>query len=146
MADGHSEAYTVSCLMKHFKLKEEHLERETSNCHLDKICLSCCRDWRLLPSQLEMEDHVVENIECDGSIVGEVAKKRAFFLQWKRMKGFDATYKRLVTALLNIKSRKDAESVCKLLQGSHSQQIVSVSTQTANATTGMCRAYPKLGK
>ena len=52
----------------------------------------------------------------------EGEKRREFFLGWKEKKGSGATYGCLIRALLKIKSRQDAESICKLLQASTSAQ------------------------
>ena len=45
----------------------------------------------------------------------EVEKRNAFFSVWRAMKGSEATYQKLVYALLKTSARHDAESVCKLL-------------------------------
>lgn len=68
-----------------------------------------------------LESIVADDI--DKSQVSEDQKRRTFFKQWKQMNGFDATYKNLISALLKIKCRQDAEHVCKLLQESNTPQF-----------------------
>ncbi len=109
---------TLSSLMEHYQLKEEDCNRQISTLHLDEISLNFSRKWRFLPARLKMEDIVAYDI--DRGPGDEEEKRRAFFLKWKWTKGSNATYKALICALLEIKSRQDAESVCKLLQESTS--------------------------
>ena len=45
---------------------------------------------------------------------GEDEKRRNFFFKWRDTKGSGATYKTLISALLEIDCREDAENVCKL--------------------------------
>ena len=46
----------------------------------------------------------------------EDEKRATFFAKWKEAKGSDATYKALISALLEIGCAEDAECVCKLLK------------------------------
>ena len=81
--------------------------------------------WRRIPAYLEMKRIVVKDAE---RTQGEEEDRRlAFFSKWKLQKGTNATYERLVYALLKIGSRSDAEAVCKML--THPQ--VSGSGKTA---------------
>lgn len=100
--------------MEHYQLSEESCNRKVSNTHLEKISESFCRKWRSLPSFLEMETIVVNDI--DHSSNDEGGKRLAFFLKWKHMKGSTATYRKLLSALLEINCKEDAEGVCEMLQ------------------------------
>ncbi len=63
-----------------------------------------------------MEKIVADDIAC--SFTTEEERRFEFFSEWKKRRGSEATYKSLICALLAIKSREDAEGVCKLLQAS----------------------------
>lgn len=110
----------MELLKEHFKIKEEDWSKEVSDSDLKEISHSYCSEWRLLPYHLGMKDIVVKNIERNKD--DEEERKHAFFRQWKQEKGFDATYKQLISALLKIRHREDAENVCKLLIASANLQ------------------------
>ena len=55
----------------------------------------------------------VTNAEKDGN--DEESKGQRFLERWKEKKGCDATYIKLINALLEVECRNDAESVCELL-------------------------------
>ena len=50
--------------------------------------------------------------------LSEEEKRLAFFKQWKREKGSEATYKKLIDALEEMDCREDVENVCRVLQSS----------------------------
>ena len=106
----------VSSLMEHYKLLEKDCNTQISDSHLQKISQSCCKKWRSLPSYLKMEDIVASDIDYESK--GEEEKRHAFFKQWKQKRGSNATYIALISALLEISCRQDAEKVCELLQKS----------------------------
>ena len=56
--------------------------------------------------------------DIEKSKADEREKRHNFLRQWKRMKGSVATYKNLVSALLEINSIEDAEKVCIILKQS----------------------------
>ena len=90
------------------------LSERVSDAHLEDIARSCCSGWRSLPSRLEMRKIVVEDI--DRLQVSEEEKRLEFFKRWKREKGSEATYKKLIDALVEINCREDAEEVQHLIQ------------------------------
>lgn len=100
-------------ILKHYKLTETNCARPVSDGHLADISQSHCEHWRLLPSKLEMKSIVAKDIDREQKHENE--KRLAFFEQWRQERGSDATYKCLILALLEIKCREDAESVCKIL-------------------------------
>lgn len=63
-----------------------------------------------------MEQNVADDI--DRRPVAEQEKRKDFFSQWKSSKGFNATYERLINALLDAKFRLDAEFLCCMLRDS----------------------------
>ena len=102
-------------MMEHFKLSEAGFNRQVSDSHIEEISDSFCEKWRSLPPYLEMETIVAKDIDRDHP--GDECGKRCSFLKkWKKMKGLNATYKSLIHALLQVKSREEAEGVCKLLR------------------------------
>ena len=97
-------------------LSEQDLSKAVSDKDLERISRSCCKDWKSLPTHLELETFLVEDIEK--SWADEREKRHNFLRQWKRIKGSRATYRQLVSALLEIGSVEDAEKVCAILKES----------------------------
>ena len=100
-------------LLQHYNLTEESCSRPVSDVHLEEISRSHCRDWKRLPPYLGMATIMADDI--DHMPVAESEKRHQFFKTWKREKGSGATYRALIRALLIIKARQDAESICKIL-------------------------------
>lgn len=124
-------------LLQHYKLTEECCDRQVTDSHLEDISGCCCGQWRSLPSHLEMEMLVARDIEHEHTT--EQEKRKDFLFAWKQKKGFHATYRKLVNALLRIDCRDDAGKVCKLLQESFFTQqprspLESNPTQTSDST------------
>ena len=114
-------AVTMRSLLKLYELKEEDCNQQISSLHLNEISLNYCQKWRFLPARLNLKDIVADDISR--GLGNEEDKRHAFFLKWKQVKGSDATYRRLIGALLEIKCRQDAEAVCRLLQESKSATL-----------------------
>ena len=91
------------------------LSEQVSDVHLQDISRSCCSKWRRLPARLEMEEIVVQDIDRLQGL-SEEEKRLNFFKQWKSEKGSEATYKKLIDALVKIKCREDAEKVQCLIE------------------------------
>lgn len=105
-------------------MTEENYGKQVTDSHLEEISCCCCGQWRSIPSYLDMESLVVQDI--DRAYKGEEEKRKEFLLVWKKKKGSYATYRKLIHALLKIDCRNDAEKVYKLLQKSVSkQQLIS---------------------
>ncbi len=119
--------------MKQFGLSEEHYHQKVSDTHVDTISRSCCDQWRSLYSYLELQKIVVSDTDKNHTL--EVDKRNGFFGVWREMKGSDATYRKLVYALLKTGARQDAESVCKLLAESLGIEIPKHSTVGASIVT-----------
>ena len=111
----------LALLLNHFHLREEDCNQKISDEHLRDISsASYCSKWKELPSCLALETHYVDDIERD--YPKEEEKRYRFLLGWRERKGFEATYKALIEALLKIKHRNDAEGVCELLKGASLSQ------------------------
>lgn len=67
------------------------------------------------PSRLGLPIILRSDIERNFNFKTEQEKRVAFFSQWKGMKGSEATYRNLISALLGINKMEDAEGVCGLL-------------------------------
>ena len=112
-----SERVAVSDLLGYYQLGEDVCNQQVTDRHLDEIASSYCRRWKSLRAELGLKAIVEHDI--DHSIPGdEEGKRHALFSKWKLMKGSSATYKELISALLRIKCRDDAEGVCKVLKQS----------------------------
>lgn len=105
-----------SSMLSHYKLREEDCEKLVTHKHLGMISLKCCQKWKLLASQLELENNVVDDI--DHKTCNEEEKRHDFLKEWRQRKGREATYKKLILALLEYDQRQDAEKVCKILRES----------------------------
>ena len=100
-------------LLRKYELTEEDSKLPISDPHLEEISRTSSKDWRSLPSHLELSDTTVGDIERDSQKEDE--RRNNFFFTWKHKKGTRATYRKLVHALLKIDCRRDAEKVCELL-------------------------------
>ena len=112
--------FEMDKITEHYELTEAHISKQISDAHLDEVA-QFCLDWQKLPSHLKMEDRIAADTESDHAKQEE--RRCEFFRTWKEQNGFDATYKILIRALLEIGCRSDAERVCKLLKASVSQCV-----------------------
>lgn len=119
----------LSSILERYELTEHDCEKIVSDCHVEDISRSHCEKWRMLPSHLRLESIIVNDAEREATT--EEERRLVFFRRWKRERGSDANYKSLIRALLLMKYRGDAESVCKLLKNSTLRQ------QLFKADTGM---------
>lgn len=103
-------------LLKQYELSHRSTKKPVSDVHLELISRSYCEQWKSLPPYLKLESTMAKDI--DRSPKNEREKRHDFLFEWKETKGSAATYKQLITALLQIKRRQDAEKVCELLKES----------------------------
>ena len=101
-------------LMSLYGLTEEHHNQQVSNIHLQELTCSGCERWKFLPPYLELENIVADDIDKSHEDPG--TKRYKFLLKWKDMKGFQATYRQLINALLKTKCRQDGEKLCEMLK------------------------------
>ena len=118
--------------MSHYGLTEGQYNQVVSDTHLEKLSRSGCKQWKSLPPYLNLDTILVEDI--DKSQKSEREKRYVFLLTFKDMKGFSATYRQLITALLKIKSRHDAERLCEMLK----KQLAIATASTTSQHAGMC--------
>lgn len=114
-------------LCTRLKLVDHDLDKMISDLHLDEIARTRCDYWRSLPSRLGLPDIVAMDIDEDYSEAFD--RRRAFFRQWKQIKGSEATYRSLVRALLGIRKKLDAEYVLRLLRQSVASSGMHYCTQ-----------------
>jgi hypothetical protein len=102
--------------MTNCSASEEDLNRTITDEHLVIIAGACCEKWMSLPPFLGLKTIVAKDIE---SASGDQEEKRLKFLRkWNSIKGRDATYKQLTTALAKIKCGNDVDIVCAILKNS----------------------------
>ena len=118
-------------MLHHYNLTEDVCGQQVSPVHLEDISRSHCKHWRKLPAHLGLPEIMASDI--DRKQVEESEKRHIFFFGWKDRKGSDATYRSLISALLKIDCRQDAESICKLLQP---QDPISTSRSVQQAAAG----------
>ena len=75
----------------------------------------------MLPSHLGVPQIYVHDINRNSTEESE--RRSNFFFGWKELKGSAATYKALITALLDIDCREDAEGVCRFLKKTKIQPL-----------------------
>ena len=126
------ESSTFLQLMSQYQLTESQYNQQVSDTHLEKLSRSGCKQWKSLPPHLKLEAIVAEDI--DKSQKGEREKRHEFLLTWKDMEGSGATYEQLITALLKIKCRRDAEKSCEMLKKPvpQSQQAIATASATSH--------------
>ena len=100
-------------LISQYGLTEGQCNEQVSDIHLEELSRSGCKQWKSLPSHLKLEANVAEDIDKTQKKEGE--KRNEFLLAWKETRGSSATYRQLITALLKIKCRLDAEKLCEKL-------------------------------
>ena len=82
--------------------------------------------------------------DIDKSQKGAREKRHDFLLTWKEMEGSSATYSQLITALLKIKCRQDAEKLCEMLKQSVPQSQLPIATaSTSSRCAGECDSSGK---
>ena len=131
--------------LAHYQLTADIYKEQVSDVHLEKISRSLCKDWKRLPSHLEMKTIVADDIDCKQ--VNEGEKRRQFLVKWKEIKGSSASYECLIRALLEIESRQDAERVCELLQASSGKATHAFDQTIPDAaSTGVCKMSESSGR
>ena len=105
---------SFSSLLSCYGLIEESCNQPVLSDHLDDISRLCHKYWRKLPAHLGYKPGImISDIDYMHS---NEAKAYRFLVKWKEIMGSEATYSRLIKALLNIDCRLDAEKVCAMLK------------------------------
>lgn len=89
---------------------------QVSDEDLDQLSSSCCEDYRRLPPYLGVEAIVLSDIIIERELKSETDRRLAFFRKWKKIKGSGANYQALISALLKINCREDADKICVLVK------------------------------
>ena len=101
--------------MVNLKLTEDDWNKPLTDIHISDICRKACGKWKLLSPYLGgMEEIDISDIE--NTFAEEEVRRSKFLKRWREKMGSEANFKRLISALLRIKCRRDAEIVCGLLQ------------------------------
>ena len=108
--------------------------------HVEMISRSYCGKWKRLPSYLNMESVIVDDI--DYLAIDEDEKRLKFLSTWKTTKGSDATYEKLISALLKIERVNDAEGVCRILQQDVTPKQKTPKPKEFSQDTGMKMLCP----
>ena len=128
-----------------YGLTRRHCDRPVSDLHLERISRSCFKYWKLLPDYLGLKTVMVHDI--DRSLIDEESKRLEFLRQWKIRKGSEATYTQLISALLSIDQRSDAEAVCNFLaQSMKSAPIKTVPTEVSNQKSAVLSGQPLISQ
>ena len=115
-----------------YKLTMENCQRKIAMGHIEEISRKCCKNWRSLPAYLDLEEIIVNDI--DHKQQDECGKRHSFLLQWGEEKGAEATYKKLIFALLKINRRSDAEKICEIIATSRDPSTATAQEPSATGT------------
>lgn len=124
MASDLEDERTLQGLLQNFELRDEDLLTEITDLDLSEISTKIISDdWKRMNPYLNMEQNVVEDMEA--SFQDPLYKRRAYFQRWKKEKGSDANYKKIVLACLKCRNRRAAEDVLKLRKHSNKEKSFS---------------------
>ena len=130
------EGPTLLELVDQYGLSEADTSQQASDSDLELISRSCCEQWKSLPPYLGMETIVANDI--DKSQKAPQEKRHDFFQKWKEIKGSNATYKVLISALLKMKCGQDAEKVCQILKKSIQPPKMASSASNTKGKLNRC--------
>lgn len=115
-------AVTLEELVEEVGILEESLDQEIPDDHLRKIAQYL--DWRAAAPHLGLAEPEIEALlQADQS---EREKRMNTLLNWRGRLGSQATYRRLVEALLSAVRADHAEEVCWLLNNDDGMLYASV--------------------
>lgn len=132
--DGLSDRITVYALMEEYDLSKNVCGQKVTYYHIDEITKCHLKRWKDLGPHLKLEPIVADDIISDSKDCAR-QQRRCFLQKWVEKHGGSATYRELITALLNIDERNDAEYICKLLQDSSTAVEVLSIQKTSKSTT-----------
>lgn len=111
---------TVKDLKEHFKIPDDILNKEILEEFIVKIS-TFLEAWRMVAPHLELSKQDIESIDCDAKSEDE---KRLLMLQkWKQISIFNATYRKLLEALLSIKRADQARKVCQMIMANQGKSL-----------------------
>ena len=100
-------------LLDQYNLTDEDVNKQVSDIHMEVFSRFSCKEWKSLPAHLWLPSNAAKDIDL--MPVNEKEKRLTFLTSWKEKKGCEATYKNLISALLAVESKKEAESVCQYI-------------------------------
>ena len=135
-------AHSLESLIVRYHLTEEDVSKQITDEHIEVISssTSLCSQWKSLPVHLGLATTIVGDI--DSTPVTETEKKRDFFTTWKKEQGSNATYRKLLGALLEVPCKQDAESVCQLLKSGNPVQAQQQQKRNTSAVSLGTRSTP----
>ena len=98
--------------LDYFDLKPEDVNVKIDVQHINEIAKICIKEWDCLHTKLGIDTKDIAATEAGSS----QNRSLQIICLWKKQNGREATYKRLIDALIKIKSREEAESVCEILK------------------------------
>ena len=126
----------LSSLLMFYNLKEEDWHHRFLENDLEIFARCRCSDWKSLPDILGVDKRLADSPppqpsrddDSDYEFPSMRDRKQEFFTHWRRVKGRDATYKKLIDALIEIKSWHGTDRVCRLLRSSLSAKCIATDT------------------
>ena len=125
-------ASKIQSLIVRYGLTEEDVNTKITDMHIGDISRSWCSQWKSLRARLGLDPIVANDI--DRLTLKEEEKRSTFLTTWREKKGCEATYKALISALLAVECRHEAESVCELLEGGLVKQKPKLQEQAVSST------------
>ena len=107
------DALILELLLK-CEVNVEDSKKKINELHIQEISINSCSDWKCLRPHLSINKTVVDDISKNHT--EERYRRQDFFATWVEQNGSNATYYKLIEALLNANKKEYAEFVCKLLQ------------------------------
>ena len=132
-------AHSLESLIVRHHLTEEDVNKQITDEHIEVIS-SLCSQWKSLPVHLGLATTIVGDI--DSTPVTKTEKKRDVFTTWKEEQGSNATYRKLLGALLEIPCKQDAESVCQFLKSANPVQAQQQQKRNMSAASLGTRSTP----
>ena len=120
-------AMAESKFLDRYHLKTNDIDVKICEDHLNEIAGICFDDWNDLYPFLGMDTKDIALIEAEPI---PKTKAKSFFRLWKKRNGSNATYRRLIDALIKIKSIDGAESVCEILM-SQNESVLESGTKSS---------------
>ena len=103
---------TVEQIAQRAGLTPDYLDRQISDQHVLRFA-EYCTDFELVGPYLGLKKHEVSDIDEDKRKTA--LKRRALLEIWKERQSFEATYRKLIEALMNCGKNNSAYEICCIL-------------------------------
>lgn len=124
MAAGGHQKINISYLKKHYHLCQDSLEGECPDEHVLKIS-GQLGSWDRLGPHLGLTTQHIEAIRRNSDT--EEGRREATLRKWKQVFAFNATYIKLLEALLAIERADLASNICKLITQQQGNKLCNCS-------------------